>query len=141
MKHRSEVSPSTKSIIHITACAYRHQGRLLKWLMHLCKGELRTTYTHDPKNVNKPMMYTLQANTNQIALLTQYNSGLSFSEDELSAATQMGADTMKGTGNVVFVYSPAACWEFAFSNGMTNCTFGFYLTNVPVQSVEYVSMW
>eukprot|EP00041_Stephanoeca_diplocostata_P021675 m.508714 g.508714 ORF g.508714 m.508714 type:complete len:344 (-) comp21884_c0_seq3:1779-2810(-) len=79
----------------------QHQGRLLKWLMHLCKGELRTTYTHDPKDSKKPMMYTLQANTNQIALLNQYNSGLSFSEQELAAATQMGADALKGVLEVM----------------------------------------
>lgn len=72
----------------------QHQGRVLKWLFHLSKGELVTSYTLNPKT-KKPMPYTLQANTNQMAILMQYNSADSFTRDDLAAVTGITADQLK----------------------------------------------
>ena len=122
----------------------QHQGRVLKWLFHLSKGELVTSYTLNPKS-KKPMpygnfdiilalsltwclaparavwydllgahadrvltgacnpmlcpnvgfRYTLQANTNQMAILMQYNQADSFTRDDLAAVTGITADQLK----------------------------------------------
>lgn len=71
----------------------QHQGRVLKWLFHLSKGEVNTTYTLNPKT-KAPMMYTLQASTNQIAVLMQYNGKTSHTAEELIAATGLTKESL-----------------------------------------------
>jgi len=70
-----------------------HQGRVLKWLSNLSKGEIVTHFTKDPKSA-KPMKYTLQASTYQMAILLQYNAADAVTMDELVATLSASRETL-----------------------------------------------
>lgn len=62
----------------------QHSGRKLNWLYNMSKGELVANCF---KN-----RYTLQASTFQMAVLLQYNSGLSWTLTQLQELTQLKAE-------------------------------------------------
>ncbi|KAK3930346.1 Cullin-1 [Frankliniella fusca] len=62
----------------------QHSGRKLNWLYNMSKGELVANCF---KN-----RYTLQASTFQMAVLLQYNGGLSWSLQQLQELTQLKAE-------------------------------------------------
>eukprot|EP00040_Diaphanoeca_grandis_P032782 m.199442 g.199442 ORF g.199442 m.199442 type:complete len:776 (-) comp32734_c0_seq1:2185-4512(-) len=78
----------------------QHSGRVLKWLFHLSKGELRTTYTVDAKS-KKPCQYTLQANTTQMSILMKYNDTDTYSFDEISASVGIPKESLTGVMEVL----------------------------------------
>jgi len=78
----------------------QHSGRILKWLYHLAKGELRTTYTVDAKT-KKSCQYTLQANTDQMSILMKYNDAEVYSFEEISASVGISQDKLSGVMEVL----------------------------------------
>ena len=65
-------------------------GRKLTWLWHLCRNELRATYT-------KPLKITFTTSTYQTAILLQYNTGGDvISYEDLKSGTKLNDETLKG---------------------------------------------
>eukprot|EP00039_Didymoeca_costata_P023308 m.6655 g.6655 ORF g.6655 m.6655 type:complete len:769 (+) comp3564_c0_seq1:124-2430(+) len=77
-----------------------HQGRRLNWLPNLSKGEIVTNFTKDPKS-SKPMSYTLQASSYQMAILLHFNDKDTVTLDELVASLQASAETLQGVLGVL----------------------------------------
>lgn len=78
-----------------------HQGRKLNWLLKLSKGEIVTKFTKNPKT-EKPMSYTLQASTYQMAILLHFNEKDEITLEELAVnmATN-GTDLLEGVIGVL----------------------------------------
>lgn len=64
----------------------QHSGRKLNWLYHMSKGELVTNCFRN--------RYTLQASTFQMAVLLQYNHGVSYTCQQLQESTQIKMDML-----------------------------------------------
>ncbi|KAI8898915.1 Cullin [Globomyces pollinis-pini] len=67
----------------------QHQGRKLVWLPQQSKGELKTNYI-------KGKNYTFQVSTYQMGILLRYNSGLTYSFDDLLNSTGLNPDILNG---------------------------------------------
>jgi len=68
----------------------QHSGRKLHWLFHLAKGEVKANYFKHTKTG-----YTLQVSTFQMAVLLQYNTNDSYTQEELLTNTSISADILK----------------------------------------------
>lgn len=79
----------------------QHQGRKLMWLYHLGNCEVETLFTTKPKDSTKPLRYTLTTNTMQLAVLLQYETGDSFTVEELTANTLMSSDSMEAVVEIM----------------------------------------
>jgi len=77
-----------------------HQGRKLNWLPHLSKGEIVTHFTKDPKS-SRPMSYTLQASTHQMAILLHFNESTSITLEELVASLNISQEQLLGVLGVL----------------------------------------
>jgi len=67
----------------------KHSGRKLNWLFQLSKAELKTHYI-------KKTGYSFQTSTYQMGILLQYNTGLSYSLEELQTQTNLNPDILSG---------------------------------------------
>ena len=73
----------------------KHSGRKLTWLWHLCKGELKTTYT------KSKTPFTFQVSTYQMAILLFFNERDSATVEEIQAATGIEQEIIDS--NLIFL--------------------------------------
>jgi cullin 1 len=64
----------------------KHSGRKLTWLWNYSKNEMRTNYLNQK--------YIFMTSSYQMAVLLQYNSGMTYSLQELEAATSISKDIL-----------------------------------------------
>jgi len=103
-----------------------HNGRILTWLFHLCKGELKTHF-YD-KN------YIFQVSVYQMAILLSYNKGNSYTLKELQELTGLNQDVITGQLNIlckakVFILKSSPSGEKTY---VYNPKFKFKKIRVPL---------
>ncbi|KAG0322199.1 hypothetical protein BGZ97_008351 [Linnemannia gamsii] len=69
----------------------KHSGRKLNWLFQLSKADLKTNYIKSSKTG-----YSFQTSTYQMGILLQYNTGISYSLEELQTQTNLNPDILSG---------------------------------------------
>lgn len=69
----------------------KHSGRKLNWLFQLSKADLKTNYIKSSKTG-----YSFQTSTYQMGILLQYNTGVSYSLEELQTQTNLNPDILSG---------------------------------------------
>ncbi|KAI9262321.1 Cullin [Phascolomyces articulosus] len=67
----------------------KHSGRKLTWLFQFCKAELKTSYLKGSK-----AGYTFQVSAYQMGVLLQYNSGTSYTFEELKESTALSPEVL-----------------------------------------------
>ncbi|KAK6495886.1 hypothetical protein TWF481_002931 [Arthrobotrys musiformis] len=62
----------------------KHSGRKLNWLWHLCKGDVKAAFAKGSK-----VPFTFHVSTYQIAILLMFNSGTSYSYEDIESTTNL----------------------------------------------------
>lgn len=73
----------------------KHSGRKLTWLWHLCKGELKATYTKNG------IVLTFQVSTFQMAILLFFNDRDKATVEDIQVATGIEQETVNS--NLIFL--------------------------------------
>ncbi|KAK6495673.1 hypothetical protein TWF481_002721 [Arthrobotrys musiformis] len=65
----------------------KHSGRKLSWLWHLCRGDVKATFAKSSK-----ITFTFHVSIYQIAILLMFNSGTSYSYEDIESTTDLSRD-------------------------------------------------